>query len=46
VDAVLFVVCERRTDRTEVVRARELLEEVNVIGTVLNRSDERTAAYY
>jgi Mrp family chromosome partitioning ATPase len=45
-DCVLFVIGERMTDRTEVLRARELLEEINVVGTVLNRSDERTAAYY
>lgn len=46
VDCVLFVVCERKTKRTDVLRARELLEQTEIIGTVLNRSDERTATYY
>lgn len=45
-DAVLFVVSERNTRRTDVLKARELLENLNLIGTVLNRSDERTASYY
>jgi len=46
IDAVLFVVAERRTKRTDVMKTRELLENINVIGTVLNCSDEKTAAYY
>lgn len=45
-DAVLFVVSERNTRRTDVLKARELLENLNLIGTVLNRSDEKTASYY
>lgn len=45
-DAVLFVVSERSTRRTDVLKARELLENLNLIGTVLNRSDEKTASYY
>ncbi|MBJ90410.1 MAG: exopolysaccharide biosynthesis protein [Woeseia sp.] len=46
VDAVLLVVTEGKTQRTDAMRMVELLGELNVIGTVLNRSDERTAAYY
>jgi capsular exopolysaccharide synthesis family protein len=46
VDAMLFVVSERLTSRSDVLRARELLDECNVLGTVLNRSDEKTASYY
>ena len=46
VDAVLFVLSERLTERADVLRARELLDECNLIGTVLNRSDQKTAAYY
>jgi Mrp family chromosome partitioning ATPase len=46
VDATLLVVSERTTRRTDTMKAFELLEDSNIIGTVLNRSDERTAAYY
>lgn len=46
IDAVLMVVSEQKTLRTDVIKSRELLENTNVIGTVLNCSDERTAAYY
>ncbi|NIP24146.1 MAG: AAA family ATPase [Phycisphaerae bacterium] len=46
VDATLFVVAEGKTSRTEVIKACELLEGSNLIGTVLNRSDEKTASYY
>jgi protein-tyrosine kinase len=46
VDTTLFVVAEGKTSRTEVVKACELLEGTNLIGTVLNRSDEKTASYY
>ena len=46
IDAVLFVIAEGKTSRTDAIRARELMAELNVIGTVLNRSDEKTASYY
>jgi capsular exopolysaccharide synthesis family protein len=46
VDSILLVVAEGTTRRTDTMKAFELLEGSNVIGTVLNRSDERTAAYY
>ena len=46
IDAILFVVAERKTARTDVMKAFELLENIDIIGTVLNGSDERTAAYY
>lgn len=46
VDAILLVVAEGTTRRTDTMKAFELLESSNVIGTILNRSDERTAAYY
>ena len=46
VDAVLFVVSERMTPRSVVISARELLEDCNILGTVLNRSDEKTSSYY
>lgn len=46
IDAVLFVVAEGLTARTDVMKAFELLENTDIIGTLLNGSDERTAAYY
>lgn len=46
VDAVLFVVSEGETRQTDVMKARELLESVNILGTVLNQSDVKTASYY
>jgi protein-tyrosine kinase len=46
VDSILLVVAEGKTRRTDTMKAFELLECSNIIGTVLNRSDERTAAYY
>ena len=45
-DAILMVVAESVTKRTDSLKAAELLESLNVIGTVLNLSDERTASYY
>jgi len=45
-DAILFVVSEGVTSRMDALRARELMEDLNVVGTVLNRSDEKTASYY
>jgi protein-tyrosine kinase len=46
VDAVLIVLSQGTTKRTSLVALRELLQNVNVIGTVLNRSSERVAPYY
>jgi Mrp family chromosome partitioning ATPase len=46
VDAVLIVLSQGTTKRTSLVPLRELLQNVNVIGTVLNRSSERVAPYY
>ena len=46
VDAVLFVVSEGQTRQTDVMKARELLESVNILGTVINQSDVKTASYY
>jgi capsular exopolysaccharide synthesis family protein len=45
-DAILLVTAEGKTRRTDTLKACELLENSNVIGTVLNHSDEKTAAYY
>jgi len=46
VDAVLIVLSQGTTKRNALVPLRELLQNVNVIGTVLNRSSERVAPYY
>jgi capsular exopolysaccharide synthesis family protein len=46
VDAVLLVAARGNTARTDLMKAYELLENIHVIGTVLNQSDEKTAAYY
>jgi protein-tyrosine kinase len=46
IDAVLFVVAKGRTVRTDVMKAYELLEDVHIIGTVFNGSDEKSASYY
>jgi Mrp family chromosome partitioning ATPase len=46
VDAVLIVLSQGTTKRTSLPALRELLQNINVIGTVLNRSSERVAPYY
>lgn len=48
VDGVLLVVAEGRTQRDAVVKSKELLGEMNLIGVVLNTSSERDDApsYY
>ena len=46
IDTTLFVAAEGKTSRIEVMKACELLENMNLIGTVLNRTDEKTASYY
>ena len=46
VDAVLLVLAQGTTNRASLVPLRELLQNVNVIGSVLNRSSERVAPYY
>lgn len=46
VDAVLFVVASGKTSRAELGKAKELLQEFNLIGTALNMSNESADAYY
>ncbi len=46
VDAVLLVVSQGTTRQTDIDAARELLQQVNVVGVVLNRSSEQVAPYY
>lgn len=45
VDGVLLVVAEGKTTRANLGALQELLQNVNVIGTVLNGSAEKTAPY-
>ena len=46
VDAVLIVVAQGTTKRADLAGIRELLQNVNVVGAVLNRSSEEVAPYY
>jgi protein-tyrosine kinase len=45
-DALLFVVAEGQTKRSDLAEARHLLAEINVIGTVLNKSVETDPRKY
>ena len=46
VDALLLVVCEGKTLRSDLGEVFEHLEDVNIIGTVLNRSVANNELYY
>ena len=46
VDALLFVVAECETRRAELQQVSGLIEELNVLGIVLNKSDDDSPAYY
>jgi len=46
VDSTLFVVSEGQTSRAIVQRANEVLQEMNLLGVVINRSAEREASGY
>ena len=46
VESVLLVVTEGKTTREDLARVHDLLDGVNVIGTVLNRSADKAPAYY
>ena len=47
VDAVLFVVAQLETQQSDLERSNELFKELNLIGTVLNKSrDEAPSNYY
>jgi len=45
IDAALLVVQEGKTKKEELRHAMDLLQTVNVVGTVLNRTTEASAAY-
>ena len=46
VDALLMVVSSGKSSRTDLKKAKEFLDEFNLIGTALNRSSESAPAYY
>lgn len=46
VDALLIVLAQGTTKRTDLAGVRELLQNVNVVGAVLNRSSAEVAPYY
>lgn len=46
VDAVLLVVAQGMTRHADMRAARDVLQKVPIVGTVLNRSQERVAPYY
>ncbi|HEU4618304.1 MAG TPA: CpsD/CapB family tyrosine-protein kinase [Gammaproteobacteria bacterium] len=46
VDAILLVLSQGTTKQADLVAAKELLQDANIVGTVLNRSSESVAPYY
>jgi protein-tyrosine kinase len=46
VDAVLFVVAQGETRRSDLEKANDLLKELTVVGTVLNKSSDEAPSYY
>ncbi len=46
VDAALLVVEDGKTQESELKRAVELLDSINILGTVLNKSTESTIAHH
>jgi capsular exopolysaccharide synthesis family protein len=46
IDAVLLVAAEGKTRRADLSVAKDLLQNINMAGVVLNRSSERTSGHY
>lgn len=46
IDAILLVLSQGTTKQADLLTAKELLQDVNIVGTVLNRSSENVAPYY
>jgi protein-tyrosine kinase len=46
IDALLFVVAQGDTRRSDVEKSSDLLKDMNVLGVVLNKSDEDAPGYY
>lgn len=45
-DALLFVVADCETRRADLQQVEDLIRELEVLGVVLNKSDERSPTYY
>lgn len=45
-DALLFVVADCETRRADLQQVEDLIRELEVVGVVLNKSDERSPTYY
>jgi capsular exopolysaccharide synthesis family protein len=46
IDALLFVVAECETRRPDLQQAQGIIKDLNVVGIVLNKSDDKSPAYY
>jgi protein-tyrosine kinase len=46
VDTLLFIVAECETRRTDLKQVSDLIEDLDVIGVILNKSDDESPAYY
>src|SRR5690606_40303073 len=46
VDATLLVLSQGKTRQADLIAAKELVQDMNIVGTVLNRSTENVAPYY
>lgn len=46
VDALLFIVAECETRRTDLQQVSDLIEDLDVVGVILNKSDDDSPAYY
>lgn len=46
IDSVLLVAAQGTTRNSDLIAARDLLQNVNIVGVVLNRSSEKVAPYY
>jgi Mrp family chromosome partitioning ATPase len=46
VNALLLVACQGVTKREDLLAAKELMQGLNLVGTVLNRSSEEVSQYY
>jgi Mrp family chromosome partitioning ATPase len=46
VDALLFIVAECETRRADLKQVSDLIEDLNVVGVILNKSDDESPAYY
>ena len=46
VNGLLLVACQGVTKRDDLLAAKELMKDLNLVGTVLNRSSEEVSQYY